>query len=71
MFPGIKLADNKCMNSNLKGLCILDSCNWMQEGDKHFERVREGARGIVSERFHNSQNENDMNYKNSHRMKFF
>ena len=25
---------------------------------------------IVSERFHNSRNENDMNYKNSHHMKF-
>ena len=25
---------------------------------------------VVSERFHNSQNENNMNYKNSDRMKF-
>ena len=25
---------------------------------------------VVSERFHNSRNENDMNYKNSHRIKF-
>ena len=28
------------------------------------------AHEVVSERFHDSQNANDMNYKNSHRMTF-
>ena len=33
--------------------------------------VRLCAHEVVSECFHNSQNENDMNYENSHRMKCF
>ena len=33
-------------------------------------KIRLCANEVVSERFENSQNENDMNHKNSDRMKF-
>ena len=42
----------------------------LSTGSVWTRKVRLCAHEVVSDRFHNSQNENDMNYKSSYRIKF-